>query len=53
MKPPKYHPELLLGKEHERGTPETFVAALKNAGFCFEETIKLDKKWLDRLKAAN
>lgn len=49
MKPPKYHPELPIGKEFERGTPSTFVAALKNSGFDFSEVVKIDQKWLDRL----
>ena len=52
MKPPKYHPELSIGKEFERGTAETFVAALKNAGVEFEKLVELDKKWLDRLERA-
>lgn len=25
LKTPKFHPELSLGKEHEKGTAETFV----------------------------
>jgi hypothetical protein len=49
---PKYHPELSLGKNLERGTPQTFVAALKNAGFDFSEVLKLDNKWVDRLGRA-
>lgn len=50
MKNPKYHPELPIGKQFERGTSETFVAALKNAGFDFSEVAKIDNKWVDRLE---
>lgn len=50
MKSPKYHPELPIGKEFERGTPSTFVAALKKFGVDFSEVVKIDHKWLDRLE---
>lgn len=49
MKNPKNHPELPIGKEFERGTPITFVAALKKFGVDFSEVVKIDQKWFDRL----
>lgn len=49
MKPPKHHPELPLGKDHEKGTPTTFIRALVNVGFDFQEIVAFNKEWVDKL----
>lgn len=49
MKSPKHHPELPIGKDHERGTANTFVRTLINAGFDFQEIVAFNKEWVDRL----